>query len=297
MPRILLHTFREFSAHECPRMAAALAYYLFFALPAILATIVLIGGFFDRTAVKARLQSHFEETMGTEGATQIVRMLDQATQPKRDWRNWLAGTVMLLVGATGALGELQTALNRAWRVEVDPNQGRLQAVLGKRLLSLAMLVVGTGLVILSVAVSWALAAFGHWMDRHSSSWFSSHFMATLHFVGTLGLETLLFAALLRFVPDAEIKWRDVWLGALVTAILFALGQKALSLYLAWSQPTSVFGAAGSLAIVLLWIYYSALILLLGAEFTQVLARQQGKHVKPLPGARHEAPELERSART
>jgi membrane protein len=287
---ILSQTFREFLDDECPRLAAATAYYTFFSLPALLVAVVFTAGLiFDRQAVADRLRGHFEETIGRSGAEQITAILKNASQPRQSWGGWAVGAAMLVLGATGALQELQTALNRAWRVEPDPRQGTLRRLLVKRLMSLALLLVLGLLLVASLAASWALSAFGHWIDAWGASWISSHGMAWLNTGVSLTVITLLFAALLRLVPDAHVAWADVWLGAAVTALLFWLGQWALGMYFAWSRPTSAYGAAGSLALVLLWIYYSALIFFLGAEFTHVRAQRRGKRVSPVPGAKHAPP--------
>jgi len=290
---VLSQTFSEFLEDECPRLAASLAYYMFFSLPALLVAIVYIGGLLvDRQSVAARLQSHFEETIGKTGAEQMTSILQNASQPRRSWPGWLVGMGMLLLGATGALQELQTALNRAWGVEPDPKQPWLRGFLLKRLLSLALLLGIAMLLIASLAVSWGLAAFGQWIDTYSNAWLSSHVIAWMHSGLSLIIIALLFASLLRLLPDARIDWSDVWAGAVVTAGLFWLGQWLLGLYLAWSQPTNAYGAAGSLALVLLWMYYSGMIFFLGAEFTQVLAQRRGKQNAPVCGAR----EIDRSVR-
>jgi membrane protein len=283
---VLSQTFREFVEDECPRLAASLAYYTFFSLPALLVAIVYIAGLLvDRGDVEDRLRSHFEETIGTSGADQMTAILKNASQPKQSLPGWIVGMGMLLLGATGALQELQTALNRAWHVEPDPRQGGVRQFLFKRLLSLILLLGIAILLIASLALSWGLAAFGQWIDAHPSVWLSSQVVGWLHTGLSVAVITLLFAALLRFLPDAHVDWSDVWIGAVVTALLFWLGQWVLRLYLTWSAPTSAYGAAGSLALVLLWIYYSALIFFFGAEFTHVLSQRRGKHTAPARGAR------------
>jgi membrane protein len=286
MWQLIVQTFQDFIDDECPRMAAALAYYLFFALPAILVAIVFAGGLLvGQQAVSERLQSHLEETVGRAGAEQMTLILKNASQPSQSRTGWLVGAVMLVVGATGALQELQTAVNRAWRVEPDPNESFLRSMFVKRLVSLALLVAIAVILLVSVAVSWGLAAFGQWIDAYAADWLSSRLMGWLHTLVSLAIYTLLFATLLRFLPDAKIAWSDVWIGAVATALLFWLGQSALSAYFSWSRPTSAYGAAGSLALVLLWMYYSALIFFLGVEFTQVLVRRRGRSVVPERGAR------------
>jgi membrane protein len=170
-------------------------------------------------------------------------------------------------------------------VEPDPRQGGVRQFLFKRLLSLILLLGIAILLIASLALSWGLAAFGQWIDAHPSAWLSSQVVGWLHTGLSVAVITLLFAALLRFLPDAHVDWSDVWIGAAVTALLFWLGQWVLRLYLTWSAPTSAYGAAGSLALVLLWIYYSALIFFFGAEFTHVLSQRRGKYIAPARGAR------------
>ena len=284
---VLSQTLREFAKDECPRLAAALAYYTFFSLPALLVAIVYIGGLLvgREEAIEERLRSHFEETIGRTGAEQMIKIVKNASHPQQSWQGWIVGTAMLLLGATGALQELQTALNRAWHVEPDPRQQAWWEFLIKRLLSLALLMMIALLLIASLAVSWGLAAFGHWIDVHPSAWLSSHVIGWLHTLLSVMIITLLFAALFKFLPDARVDWSDVWLGSVVTALLFWLGQWVLGLYLTWSHPTSAYGAAGSLALVLLWIYYSGLTFFLGAEFTHVLVERRGKRVPPVRGAR------------
>ncbi len=290
---IVSQTFREFIDDECPRLSASLAYYMFFSLPALLVAIVFISGTVlhgHEKAIEDGLRSHFEETIGSTGAEQMIAILKNASQPQHSRQGWIVGMLMLLLGATGALQELQTALNRAWGVEPDPNQGGVRTFLFKRLISLLFLICIALLLILSVAVSIGLTGFSHWIDAHPSAWLSGRVISWLHTLVSLIIVTLLFAAVLRFFPDAKVDWSDVWLGAVVTATLFWLGQWLLGLYLTWSQPTSAYGAAGSLALVLLWMYYSAMIFFLGAEFTHVVATRRGKQAAPVAGARRPARE-------
>lgn len=283
---LVSETFREFWKDECPRMAAALAYYTIFSLPALLTFTVLVAAMFvDRGEVTARLQSHLEEAMGKAGAEQLQAILAEVRLPGRGQWGWLLGTGILLFGATGALGELQTALNRAWRVEVDLKRGRRWAFLLKRLISLAMLLLVAGLLLASLVASWALSEFSQWIEPNLPPWLSTHVIWGFNATLSLAMVTVLVAAIFKFIPDAHLAWSDVWAGALVTALLFVAGKIALGQYLAVANPATAYGAAGSLALVLLWIYYSAQVLLLGAEFTQVLARRRGRYAQPEEGAK------------
>ena len=160
---VVSQTFREFNEDECPRLAAATAYYTFFSLPALLVALVYIGGLVlvnHREDIENRLSSHFEETIGSEGAKELTSILQHASHPEKSGPGMLVGIGMLLLGATGALQELQTALNRAWHVEPDPQQGGFKQFLFKRLISLALLLGIAVLLIASLAISWGLAAFG-----------------------------------------------------------------------------------------------------------------------------------------
>jgi membrane protein len=285
MIQILRQTVQEFLSDECPRLAAALAYYAIFSLPALLVLVVAIAGMFaDRQQVSGRLTEYMQQTMGETGAKQIETMLHEAGQPGRGLIGSLVGIVMLVIGATGVLMELQTALDRAWGVKPDPKQGGVRAFLMKRVLSLAMVLGIAFLLLVSLVMSWILSEFGSLIRGWAPDWFSQTALQIGHAVISLAIITVLFAALLKFLPDVELRWRDVWAGAIITSLLFVAGKFGLGLYLSYSDPTSAFGAAGSLALVLLWIYYSAMIFFFGAEFTQVLAARRGERLVPEPGA-------------
>jgi membrane protein len=284
MWRLLRDTCYEFSEDECPRSAAALAYYAIFSLPALLVLIVTItSAFADRAEVMQRIGDFLREFSGRRVAEQILALLKQTDRHGSGWQS-AVGLVMLLIGATGVLSELQTALNRAWQVAPDPKQGGVKAFFVKRLLSLLMVAAMSLLLLASLILSWFLAAIGTWAEGMSFAWLSSPLLQVLEHLLSLAILTLLFAATFRFLPDARLDWSDVALGGLITALLFVLGKTLLSWYLAWADPTTAFGTAGSLALVLVWIYYSAMIYLFGAEFTHVYARSFGKQVTPEQGA-------------
>jgi membrane protein len=285
MWRILRQTLTEFSQDECPRLAAALAYYAVFSLPALLALIVAIAGLFaDKEQVTGRLTSYMEQTMGQTGAKQIETILEQAHKPGHGLVASVVGLVTLAAGATGVLLELQTALNRAWGVEPDPRQGGIQSFLFKRALSLAMVLGIAFLLLVSLVVSWLLKEFSGLVHQWTPDWMSQSLVQAIDVAASLAIITLLFAALLKYLPDVHLAWADVWAGAVLTSLLFVAGKFGLSTYLAYADPTSAFGAAGSLALLLLWIYYSAMIFFLGAEFTQVVATSRGKRPEPEAGA-------------
>jgi membrane protein len=289
MWRLLSDTFAAFWKDECPRLAAALAFYTVFALPALLTfTVMVAAAIVDRNQVTAQLRNQLQTAMGQAEAAQLEAILAHAQQPGQGLLAGVIGTGILLVSATGMLQELQTALNRAWRVQPDPRQG-YWAFFQKRLISLALLLGTAGLLIAALVASWALAEFGKWIDPHLTHGISSQVIWALSGLVSLALVTVLTAAIFKYMPDARLAWSDVWVGALMTALLFVVGKLALGLYFASSAPASPYGAAGALALVLLWIYYCAQVLLLGAEFTRVWACQRGKKIRPEAGAQRTNP--------
>lgn len=282
---LLKETFDEFTSDECPRMAAAMAFYAVFSLPALLVVVVSIAGLIaGRDQTVESLTAYFEDALGRDAARQIGTMLEQAGQRGRGIVASAIGFVVLLAGASGVMLELQTALNRAWGVTPDPRQSLLRTFLFKRLLSFGMLMGIVFLLLASLVISWMLTTFGGLFERSVPAGVSSELLEALNLVVSLVVITLVFGVLLKYVPDAQIDWRDVWIGAAVSAFLFVLGKFALSLYLSYSNVASTYGAAGSLALILLWIYYSSMILFWGAELTQVVASSRGHAAPPEPGA-------------
>jgi len=281
--RIIRLTFVEFNDDECPRLAASLAYYAAFTLPGLLVVVVAITGMVAGYEQAAdRMTQFVADFMGERAANQLSAIMAQSEKPGQTVAASVLGFAMLLIGASGVLAELQTALNRAWDVKPDPKEGAW-SFLTKRILSLG-LVLGMSLLLLaSLAVSWFLAQLTALAHTQSME-ISPLLLRWIDQLVSLAILTVLFAATYRFLPDVRLDWADVWSGALLTAMLFVIGKVLLGMYLAWSDPTTAFGAAGSLALILLWVYYSGLIYFLGAEFTHVLAKSRGKHVVPEPGA-------------
>jgi membrane protein len=223
--------------------------------------------------------------MGPSAGEQIRTIIQQADQKSHGgFLPTILGIVGLLLGATGAVGQLQKALNRAWNVEPDPNQGGLKNFLTKRIFSLGMILVLAFFLLVSLVVSAAVSGMGDRVNGFLPSGLSGPLVELLNMVISLAVITLLFAALFKVMPDAKISWRSVWVGAGVTALLFILGKFLIGFYLGKSNPGQAYGAAGSLAVLLLWVYYSSLILLFGAEFTETWAERRGQGIVPEPGA-------------
>ena len=273
----------DFSEDECSVRAAALAYYTVFALPPLLILLSLVVGlFWDPVEVQHAMERQFSSLVGDEGGRAIREMLSRAErQASGGIVASVLGVAALTFGALGAFMQLQGALNRAWEVKPDPKRGGVRQFIGKRILSAGMILAVAFLLIVSLAVSAILSSLGSKLTflpeqaLHAAD-------ATLSF----SVITLLFAAIFRFLPDAEIAWRDVWTGALVTSLLFVLGKFVIGFYLGRSSPGDAFGAASALAVILVWIYYAGMIVLFGAEFTQAWAEQRGKRKRPEEGAVH-----------
>jgi len=256
-----------------PSMGAALAYYTIFSLAPMLVIVIAIAGFFfGHEAAQGEIVAQLHDLVGDTAAAAVEALLKSASQPGQGVIAATIGIVTLLIGASAVFAELQSALDRIWKVQAKKKSG-LQALIFKRLLSFGM-VLGLGFMLLvSLVLSAALAAFAKWWSGMLGGW--TAVLELLNFLVSFGVVTGLFAMIYKFMPSTRIPWRDVWVGAIVTALLFTIGKSAIGIYLGTTNMASGFGAAGSLVVLLAWIYYSAQIFLLGAEFTWVFARQHG----------------------
>jgi membrane protein len=265
--------FRNWMNDYAPSMGAALAYYTVFSIAPLLVIVIAIAALiFGQDAAHAAIMDQARGMIGENGAKAIEGMLASAQKPKQGIIASTLGILVLLIGATTVLAELESNLNRIWKVEPDKGSG-LWYFIRTRLLSLGMVLAIGFLLIVSLVVSAAIAAWGkYWGD-----WFGG--METLlhvaNFVVSVAIVTVLFAIIYKFMPRLAIRWRDVWIGALVTSLLFSFGKFLIGLYIGKSGVESSYGAAGALAVLLVWVYYSAQIFLLGAEFTKVYAESHG----------------------
>ena len=280
-------TLSEFQRDDCMQLAAALAFYTVFSLPPLLVLVIAVAGVqFGEDVVQGRLQQEISAVVGPEAAEQVHTMVANASDSLSEDGSVLTtllGAAALIFGATGAFAQLQKALNRAWNVKPDPQKSGVLSFLVKRALSFGM-IVGTGfLLLVSLALSAVLSALGESLQEFIP-FLPLNVSRMLDVALSLIVITALFAAMFRILPDARVGWRDVFTGAVATACLFVIGKTLIGVYLGRSNPGSVFGAAGSLALVLLWIYFSAVFVLLGAEFTQVWARRTGRAIEPADGA-------------
>jgi membrane protein len=272
-----------------PSMGAALSYYTLFSIAPLLIIVIAVAGMvFGQEAAQGAIVAQLNGIMGEEGAIAVEGMLKAAREPAKSVFATIAGVAALLLGATAIFGELQSALDRIWRVPAAKKQSGIFRMLRTRLLSFG-LVLGLGfLLTVSLVVSAGLAAFGKWWGGWLEGW--DVILEVVNFVASLGIFTVLFAMIYKLMPRARISWRDVWTGAAVTAVLFAVGKLLIGLYLGKIGLASGFGAAGALVVMLVWVYYSAQIFLLGAEYTWVYASRVGSRSRrPQVGAATEVP--------
>ncbi len=276
--RLLKETFQEWQADKASRLAAALAYYTIFSLaPLLIMAIAIAGSIFGEEAAKGEIVGQIQGLVGTEGATVIETAIKNANQPRISSIASLISVGVLLFGASGVFAQLQDALNTIWNVKAKPKQGVFNFI-RKRILSFSA-VLGIGfLLLVSLVISAALSALNKYMEDLIPG--AHFFWEILNLAISFGLVTLLFALMYKFLPDVKIKWSDVWIGAMITALLFTIGKFGLGLYLGRGSFGSTYGAAGSLVVLLAWVYYSAQILFFGAEFTQVYAREYGSQIIP-----------------
>lgn len=282
-------TVEDFGRDNGTQQAAALAYYTVFSLPALLILLLwLLGRFLDEQQVQDLLRGELGGILGPSGREQVGSILSSAAERDPSRQDSILSAVIglgtLAFGAIGAFVQLQSSLNRIWEVAPDPELSGIKKFLAKRLISFGMLLTIAFLLVVSLVVSAVLAAFGDALAGFLPGSISGTALTSMNLGISLAVLSLLFALMFKYVPDAEVAWRDVLVGGFATAVLFSVGRWGLSLYLARSNPGEAFGAAGSLALLLVWIYYSAIILFFGAEFTQAWARSRGRGVVPEPGA-------------
>jgi membrane protein len=277
--RLGVSTLEAWWTDNVPRLGASLSYYTLFAIAPVLLVAIAIAGFvFGAEAVRGEIVGQLDELLGREGAQAVQALLAGATREQAGALATVVGSVTFVLAATGAFLELQAALNTIWRVKPRPDVN-LRAFLTDRLRSFGLVVAVGFLLLVSLAVSAALAALGRWVGRTAPDlpviWNAANLLVSLAVI------TALFALVYRILPDVHLRWRDVAIGAFVTALLFTLGKQGIGLYLGKSSTASSYGAAGSVVVLLLWVYYSSQIVLLGAEFTRLYAERHGPRPRPL----------------
>ena len=279
---VLKETWEEFNADRVPRLGAALAYFTIFSLAPLLIVVIGIAGFFlGRDNAQIELLVLANEYLGDQGAALVADLITNAARPGSGVIATVIGVVTLLFGASNLFAQLQGTLNMIWGVEPRPDRGVLGMV-RDRSLAFAF-VLGSGFLMLALMIASTVLNV---LNRRVGDVVPNQMLVNelINRSGSIVLTTLLFAVIYKVVPDARAAWRDVLSGAFVTALLFSIGRFALGWYLNTSGTTSIYGAAGSLVVLLLWIFFSAQIFFLGAEFIQVLARRRGAPIQPARNA-------------
>ena len=277
---------QEWLADKAPRLSAATAYYTILSLAPLLVISVSIAGMvFDKSAAREGIVGQFENLVGKTGASAIEQMLEHASEPSSGITAIVIGVVTLLLGASGVFGELQDAFNTVWNAPPKKSSG-VWGMIKDRLFSFAMVLCVGFLLLVTLVLSTALTGTSNYLSQNVPG------MPLAIRAGELlisfAIITLLFALMFKYLPDIEVPWRDAWKGAAVTAVLFTIGKYLIGLYLGKAAVASPYGAAGSLVALVVWVYYSAMILFFGAELTQAMTRQRdpsygkNRHEGPAP---------------
>ncbi|NVO04764.1 MAG: YihY/virulence factor BrkB family protein [Rhodoferax sp.] len=281
---LLRQTVLSWLDDNAPSMGAALSFYTLFSLAPLMLIVVAVGGMlFGQEAARGEIAAQLVLLMGSGGARAVQDLLASVRQPEQGSLATVLGLVLLFLGATSVFAELQNALDRIWHAPSNARGGTWLALVRARLLSFGMVLAIGFLLLVSLVFSAALALAGRWIEPVFGAWYA--LAALSNALAAFALVTVLFALIYKLMPRARVQWRDVWTGALFTAMLFSFGRYLIGLYIGRSGVVSGFGAAGSLVVILLWVYYSAQIFLLGAEFTWVYANTFGSRQ---PGGEHAA---------
>jgi membrane protein len=289
--RIVKKAVHDFSEDDCMSSAAAMAYYAIFSLPPLLVIVVAIAGYFN--VPPERIQQMLQDQWGVASAGEagVANQQDAGSEDSADKASALGlasriiGIAILVFSATGLFAQLQYTLNRAWEVKPDPKQGGIWAFITKRVLSLGMILVIVFLLLTSMLLTTFIDEIISYFSGGASEPVTIVLGITLNNVVAFIVAGLLFAAMFRLLPDAKVAWRDVWFGAVVTSLLFVVGKSLIALYLKNTDLASGWGTAAAAMIgVLVWMYYSSLIVLFGAELTQAWAKEHGRAIEPSAGA-------------
>lgn len=279
---VIKGSFKEWSEDKASRLAAALSYYTIFSLAPLLVIVIAIAGFaFGRQAAQGAIVQQISGLVGQRGAEQVQTMIQNANQPRAGLIATIISVALLIFGATGVFNQLQDSMNTIWEVRLKPGRG-IFAMVRDRFLSFAMILGIAFLLLVSLVLSAALSAFGKFLVGIMPGF--PLILQVINFIVSFLVISFLFVLIFKFLPDARISWKDAWVGGAVTSLLFTIGKQLIGLYLGSSSTANVFGVAGSLIILLLWIYYSGMILFFGAEFTQVYATTYGSGITPVKDA-------------
>ena len=276
---LLKETFKEWNEDEPFYLSAGVAYYALLALPGLLVLVINIAGsIWEKEEVKSEISVRIEEVMGANSANQVETIMTRAMGETDSTLATLFSIGTLVFGATGVFFMLQRSLNKVWDVKVKPKSGILHMV-KSRAVGLGLILVIGFLLLISLLLTTALSVLSEWIRANLPEFLFYSFYA-INFVVSVGVITLLFAVIYKFLPDVIIGWKTLWIGSLFTALLFVLGKELLGLYFGNANPGSAYGVAGSMVVIMLWVSYSCLLIFFGAEFTQVYARRYGQRIKP-----------------
>ena len=277
---LLKQTFQEWLQDKAPQLGAALAYYTVFSLaPLILVLLAIVGVVFrdDPAGAWNKITQQMSYFLDPSAVQVVQDIAQKASQPGKSTVATIIGIALAILGASGVFGQLQDALNTIWGVKAKPSQG-IWGFLRSRFLSFGMVAGICFLLLVSLAIEALLKGFSHYVQSILPG--GMGVALAVYLVFDFAVVVLLFAMIFKFLPDVKIQWRDVWIGAAMTAILFGIGKWLLGFYLGSGAAGSAYGAASSLITLLLWVYYSSQILLFGAEFTQVYAQRAGRELEP-----------------
>jgi membrane protein len=275
----LKDSFKGFSDHKVTKLSASLAYYTTFSLgPLMIVLIFIAGKFLGEQAVQGGIYNQMKSFIGSNAAEQIQTIIKNAAISNKSGIAAIIGVITLLIGATTVFGEIQDSINSIWGVKAKPKAGITRLVM-TRLLSFGMIASLGFLLLVSLAVTAMVEAIGNRLKEIFPD-VAVVFLYIINLIITLGVTTILFAIIFKVLPDIRIKWKAIWPGAIATAILFMIGKFLISVYIAKGNIGSTYGTAGSLVILIVWIYYSSMILYFGAEFTKAYALQKGVHIVP-----------------
>jgi membrane protein len=279
-PKRLMHLFvrsaKAWSDDYAPSMGAAISYYTVFSLaPLLVIVIAIAGAVFGREAVQGQIAAQLSGLIGEQGATLVQSLVAASSDMHKGLIAGIVSVVVLIIGATSVFTELQSALDRIWHIPPSQKPSGIVAMLKARLLSFGLILGLVFLLMVSLIVSAGVAAFGEFTGGLMPG--AEALLQVLNIAVSLGIATVLFAMIYKLLPNTHIEWRDVWVGAFTTALLFEIGKFLIGLYLGKSNMTQTFAAAGSLVVLIAWVYYAAQIFLLGAEFTKLYAQEHGSH--------------------
>lgn len=290
--RIFKTTFNSWNDKDPFRQSAVIAYYAIFSIPGLLVLIISITGyFFGKDAVNENIINQISSTMGADTATSIKEMLAKVSESKSSIIGSTISISVLMMGATGVFVELQKSLNDIWHVEMVKQNG-IWLMVKARLFSFGLIVAIAFLLLVSLVVSTGLTALSGLIEGYTSDFMVIVFNI-LNFIFSLAVISLLFAMMYKILPDAKIEWKHVWVGSLITGLLFTIGKTALAFYFGTADPGSVYGAAGSVILMLLWVSYSSMIVFFGAEFTAAYAHRYSGEIAPTELAKAVAPIADR----